>query len=254
MRLNIRKSLLFWSMAISLVFTSCLGTKVVRAEGRMPVMAAVAMDESGIATLTLRASTDGSFQAYKLTVQYDKGMLRVAEGDASYGNYFDFQAAYTSKGKGICVNNHVEESGRVLFSGACSNEGNGAVAAGTNLVYVRFAALEGKELSLEECVAALHVTVDQLNDGTGDQAKQDPELYGKPLELTTEGQAPVNVMRGDADQNGKVNLSDASLVLRAALGIVSLDGTGKLAADADGNGTINLSDASLILKMALGIV
>ena len=59
---------------------------------------------------------------------------------------------------------------------------------------------------------------------------------------------------GDVDGNGQVDLSDAQLVLQAALGITTFDEVQKKAADADENGMIDLEDAQQILKTALGIV
>lgn len=59
---------------------------------------------------------------------------------------------------------------------------------------------------------------------------------------------------GDADYSGKVELSDAQIILRAALGIVELDEELKLNCDMDSDGRITLGDAQIILKMALGIL
>lgn len=64
----------------------------------------------------------------------------------------------------------------------------------------------------------------------------------------------TDVVLGDADGNGKVELSDAVLVLKAALGITPLEGDRQKAADADGNGKVELADAVLVLKAALGIL
>lgn len=65
---------------------------------------------------------------------------------------------------------------------------------------------------------------------------------------------PQAVTLGDVDLNGKVELNDAVTVLKAALGIVTLEGDAATAADVDKDGNINLTDALNVLKFALGII
>lgn len=60
------------------------------------------------------------------------------------------------------------------------------------------------------------------------------------------------VLAGDADGNGTVNITDAIVVLRYALGIMNNNGGIVLAsADMDGNGTVTVSDAVTVLRMAM---
>lgn len=66
--------------------------------------------------------------------------------------------------------------------------------------------------------------------------------------------AKENRMRGDADSNQVIDLRDAQLVLRAALGIARLDSEVETYCDVDGSGVIELSDAQQILRYALGII
>lgn len=54
--------------------------------------------------------------------------------------------------------------------------------------------------------------------------------------------------------DGKVDLQDALVVLRAALGIENLSDEATTYADVDGDGKITLTDCSLVLKAALGII
>ncbi|MBO6061161.1 MAG: dockerin type I repeat-containing protein [Clostridia bacterium] len=58
---------------------------------------------------------------------------------------------------------------------------------------------------------------------------------------------------GDADGNGIVNSTDALLILRYSLGILSTLPNMPMA-DADGNGLVNSGDALLVLRAALGII
>ncbi len=59
---------------------------------------------------------------------------------------------------------------------------------------------------------------------------------------------------GDVNKDGKIDLSDAQLALKAALKIVTLDESATKEADVDGVEGIALSDAQIILKMALKII
>lgn len=66
---------------------------------------------------------------------------------------------------------------------------------------------------------------------------------------------PIHVVRGDADDNGEVNVADAIIVFRACMGLITLDpaSQGFLNADCDGNGEINVADAIITSRIALGI-
>ena len=64
----------------------------------------------------------------------------------------------------------------------------------------------------------------------------------------------ANFKAGDADCSKKVDLTDAKLVLKLALGIkVDVTKQGEKNADYDKNGKIDLNDAKYTLKDALGI-
>ena len=58
---------------------------------------------------------------------------------------------------------------------------------------------------------------------------------------------------GDTDGNGTVNMVDAILVLRHAMGITLLSADQQPRADIDGNGSVNMSDAVMILRRSMGI-
>lgn len=58
---------------------------------------------------------------------------------------------------------------------------------------------------------------------------------------------------GDIDGNGKVDLTDAQLVLKAALKINTLTDAQFKAADTNGDGKVDLTDAQKVLKVALKI-
>ena len=58
---------------------------------------------------------------------------------------------------------------------------------------------------------------------------------------------------GDADGDGEVTISDALLVLRYSLGLISGGLPDSARADVTGDGEINIQDALLILRIALGL-
>lgn len=58
---------------------------------------------------------------------------------------------------------------------------------------------------------------------------------------------------GDVNEDGEVNLADAALILRYALGIHQFTDTQLLAADINSDGEINASDAALLLRIVMGI-
>gem|GEM_PF-1991319 len=59
---------------------------------------------------------------------------------------------------------------------------------------------------------------------------------------------------GDVDGNGSVNVTDAVLALRHAMGLITLTGEQLARGDVDGNGTVNVTDAVTIMRKAMGII
>lgn len=57
---------------------------------------------------------------------------------------------------------------------------------------------------------------------------------------------------GDLNFDGKIDLTDANLALKAALGTIDVSDAVVRAGDINGNGTIDLSDAKVILNWAIG--
>ncbi len=68
----------------------------------------------------------------------------------------------------------------------------------------------------------------------------------------TGGAAPA--IPGDVDGSGEVNITDALLALRAAMGVIELTPEQLAAADMNGSGTAEVSDAIIILRMAMGLL
>ena len=61
------------------------------------------------------------------------------------------------------------------------------------------------------------------------------------------------LLPGDSDNSGAVNVADALLALRYAMGLINASELNTQAADMDGNGSITVADAITILRMALGL-
>lgn len=61
------------------------------------------------------------------------------------------------------------------------------------------------------------------------------------------------VLPGDSDSSGAVNVADALLALRFAMGLINESELNTQAADMDSNGSITVADAITILRMALGL-
>jgi hypothetical protein len=59
--------------------------------------------------------------------------------------------------------------------------------------------------------------------------------------------------RGDIDMNGTVNVTDAVLVLRYSMGIITLTDEQLAIGDMDGSGAVNVTDALMIMRIAMGI-
>ena len=60
-------------------------------------------------------------------------------------------------------------------------------------------------------------------------------------------------MLGDANEDGKVNIKDATLIQKSIANLTTLTETGEALADADLNTKINIKDATAIQKHIAGI-
>ena len=83
-----------------------------------------------------------------------------------------------------------------------------------------------------------------------------PYYLGGCIVLQSTPVAPVSsaAVPGDADGDGEVTVTDALMVLRAALELVELTDEQTELADVNGDGSVTLSDALLILRAALGLI
>ncbi|MBR0508453.1 MAG: dockerin type I repeat-containing protein [Clostridia bacterium] len=63
----------------------------------------------------------------------------------------------------------------------------------------------------------------------------------------------VNILRGDANLDGKVTAADAAIVLRTLVGLSSMNEPMRDAADVNGDGTVTAADAAFILRIVVQI-
>lgn len=91
----------------------------------------------------------------------------------------------------------------------------------------------------------LCVTHMKWNDAAGRQAV---EIEHRVPARITIAEAETPAVAGDVNQDGKVNLTDAKLVMQHYNGVKTLDSRQKENADVNGDGKVNLTDAKLIMK------
>ena len=94
----------------------------------------------------------------------------------------------------------------------------------------------------------------------GEPADEPPPLQPTPApeetpEPTDEPTEPgFEVMKGDVNQDGKVNTQDAVFVLKFSAGMIGLTDEQHAAADTKPDNNVNTADAVLILKYAAGMI
>ena len=59
---------------------------------------------------------------------------------------------------------------------------------------------------------------------------------------------------GDVNDDGRIDVQDATLVMRHALGIALLSSSQQESADVNGDGIVNVQDTTLILQKTLAII
>ncbi|MBR3297626.1 MAG: hypothetical protein IKI64_00320 [Clostridia bacterium] len=72
-------------------------------------------------------------------------------------------------------------------------------------------------------------------------------------ELTARFTPAAPLLPGDADGSGSVNIADAVLTMRYAMGLIGAESINLINADADNNGSVNIADAIRILRTAMGL-
>jgi hypothetical protein len=68
------------------------------------------------------------------------------------------------------------------------------------------------------------------------------------------GPEPPEFLPGDVNRDGNVQIDDALLAMRYAMGLIDLTPEQLELAEMDGDGTVTISDALIIMRMAMGLV
>ncbi|MBQ4569174.1 MAG: starch-binding protein [Ruminococcus sp.] len=85
-------------------------------------------------------------------------------------------------------------------------------------------------------------------------APTQPTQPTQPSDPVTQPSAPAkDIILGDADGNGIVNVKDATSIQKHVAELITLSEDGIVAADSDGNGTVNVKDATAIQKHIAGM-
>ena len=74
------------------------------------------------------------------------------------------------------------------------------------------------------------------------------------VKLTPAGEVPPEYTPGDVDNSGTVDVADALLALRYAMGLITLSDNAFSAADVNGSGNVDVADAVTILRYAMGLI
>ena len=83
-----------------------------------------------------------------------------------------------------------------------------------------------------------------------DATQKPTDATQKPTQQPTTPGEHKYILIGDADLNGKVNVSDATVIQMIAAELVEPTAEQKLAADTDGNGIVTVADATLVQMFA----
>jgi thiol-disulfide isomerase/thioredoxin len=72
------------------------------------------------------------------------------------------------------------------------------------------------------------------------------------LEILSEEDPPAPGLVGDANEDGSIDVSDALMILRMAMGIMPVDNVALV--DINDNGSVDVGDAVTVLRIAMGLV
>lgn len=90
----------------------------------------------------------------------------------------------------------------------------------------------------------------KITDNTGNVIKNGGSVAS--INGTTKNlSAEINLVKGDVDYSGEIELKDAQTVLKASLNSIALSNVQNVIADYDGDGKITNNDAQLILTAAI---
>lgn len=205
--------------------------------------------EAGVASVPVVVTPDAgaseSVNGYVMTLTYDKTKVtpKVAAADATGADCY--AKAGTSFADGVLVSDVVKEEGNnVTLAVAWASATPVTVTEAANMATVDFAVADTAtgDIPITVSLAALTSDGSALTDVT--------TVTTSNGEITING---GNFLRGDANGDGVVDISDTSMISQYLVGLVTIDDKYKLQADANNDGNIDISDASMISQFLVGL-
>ena len=138
-------------------------------------------------------------------------------------------------------------------TGSCVATNNTACAIGGTVTYYRDDAGAGAEPSVKTVPG---VGIDETQDAVADATTDGGGAFafsGASGNVTVTTVAKYGTPRA-SDANGAISSFDASIIGRAAAGLVTLSPNQQIAADVTGDGTISAFDASFVGRFAAGLI
>lgn len=256
---NSLKSFISVTLCVCLILILCGKTSVLAedAQTKNPFsITATDLNSEGIFTVNINISRDCVLEAFKVSVDYDSSSVNLVDDFNKYGNYFSFLEKYNGNAKGICLNNHISDISKVIFTGAQPDKETASLKTGDRVAYINFKInSEDGAASVEEILSKISMRIDNCVDNGTDIVKINPEEFANPANPVSGDDSRGEIyLMGDIDFSGRVELSDVTLALKAALLLIPLDDKSKFVADIDGDGKVSLDDTIIILKKALALI
>lgn len=205
--------------------------------------------EAGVASVPVVVTPDAgaseSVNGYVMTLTYDKTKVtpKVAAADATGADCY--AKAGTSFANGVLVSDIVKEEGNnVTLAVAWASATPVTVTEAANMATVDFAVADTATGDIPITVSLVALT----SDGSA--------LTDVTTVTTSNGEITINggnFLRGDANGDGVVDISDTSMISQYLVGLVTIDDKYKLQADANNDGNIDISDASMISQFLVGL-
>lgn len=182
--------------------------------------------------------TSTSINGYAVQIAYDSSVLTpVASGnkDAMGADVY----AGNLLNKGVMVADVVDSKVAIGWADASAT----TVNAKTDLAQVTFKVAEGTTVKSTNLTVTV---VASAKDSTTLEAIN--EAAGGTITLGSD------ILYGDVNDSGAVDATDASLIAKYNLGLITLDADALIRADVNGSDTVDATDASLLSKFNLGII
>lgn len=236
------KKLKGWLSGIIACVLVCVAFYPVRAEG---IANPLALDGTVVPAgcdsfqVVVRTKSPVTPAAIDISVEYDTGVLEVAEGDYGFSEQFaNYYKGDETTATTFCYNNQAK--GSVFFTGAKVD----AVSYEGVIAQVSFKVKEPEKGS---------VTPIRLNVGNLAEGKMEVLALANPILEYWVALGDVEGTYGDVDLDGSITLADAYMALKVALRAEPLDGKQAVLADMDKDSVISLSDVQSILRKAMKI-